>query len=71
MPTARQNVIHGASHAMLDIDKLPLNDVIAVNLDHFPLHADYRHGIHFTALPTAWVSGFDKSATLRTGSSTA
>src|SRR5215472_6471500 len=27
--------------------------------------------MHFTALPTAWVSGFDKSATLRIGSSTA
>jgi hypothetical protein len=56
---------------MPDVDKLPLNDVIAVNLDHFRLHADYRHGMHFTALPTAWVSGFDKSATLRIGSSTA
>ena len=46
-------------------------DVIAVNLDHYRLHADYRHGMHFTALPTAWVSGFDKAATLRIGSSTA
>jgi hypothetical protein len=27
--------------------------------------------MHFTALPTAWVSGFDKSSTLRIGSSTA
>jgi hypothetical protein len=27
--------------------------------------------VHFTALPTAWVSGFDKAATLRIGSSTA
>jgi len=27
--------------------------------------------MHFTALPTAWVSGFDKAATLRIGSSTA
>ena len=31
----------------------------------------YKHGLHFTALPTAWVSGFDKAATLRIGSSTA
>jgi hypothetical protein len=64
-------VFHGASHAMPDVDKLPLADVIAVNLDHYRLHADYRHGMHFTALPTAWVSGFDKAATLRIGSSTA
>jgi hypothetical protein len=39
--------------------------------DHYRLHADYRHGMHFTALPTAWGSGFDKAATLRIGSSTA
>lgn len=64
-------VFHGASHAMPEVDKLPLSDVIAVNLDHYRLHADYRHGMHFTALPTAWVSGFDKAATLRIGSSTA
>ena len=64
-------VFHGANHSLPEVDRLPLGDVIAVNLDHFRLHADYRHGMHFTALPTAWVSGFDKSATLRIGSSTA
>jgi hypothetical protein len=64
-------VFHGASHSLPDVDRLPLGDVIAVNLDHYRLHADYRHGMHFTALPTAWVSGFDKAATLRIGSSTA
>jgi len=64
-------VFHGASHSLADVDRLPLGDVIAVNLDHYRLHADYRHGMHFTALPTAWVSGFDKAATLRIGSSTA
>jgi hypothetical protein len=42
-----------------------------VNLDHYRLNADYKHGLHFTALPTAWVSGFDKSSILRIGSSTA
>jgi hypothetical protein len=45
--------------------------VIAVNLDHYRLNADYKHGVHFTALPTAWVSGFEKGANLRIGSSTA
>ena len=39
--------------------------------DHYRLNADFKHGVHFTALPTAWVSGFDKSASLRIGSSTA
>jgi hypothetical protein len=64
-------VFHGPQHSRPDVDKLPLADVIAVNLDHYRLNADYKHGVHFTALPTAWVSGFEKGATLRIGSSTA
>ena len=42
-----------------------------MNLDHYRLDADYKHGMHYTALPTAWVSGFDRSTELRIGSSTA
>jgi hypothetical protein len=64
-------VFHGPRHSRPDVDKLPLGDVIAVNLDHYRLNADYKHGVHFTALPTAWVSGFEKGANLRIGSSTA
>jgi hypothetical protein len=64
-------VFHGPLHALPDVEKLPLADVIAVNLDHYRLNADYKHGMHFTALPTAWVSGFNKNSQLRIGSSTA
>ena len=64
-------VFHGPRHSLPDVDKIPLDDIIAVNLDHYRLNADYKHGMHFTALPTAWVSGFDKNASLRIGSSTA
>jgi hypothetical protein len=64
-------IFHGARHSLPEIEKLPLADIIAVNLDHYRLDAEYKHGMHFTALPTAWVSGFDKSATLRIGSTTA
>jgi hypothetical protein len=64
-------VFHGPRHSQPNIEKLPLEDIITVNLDHYRLDADYKHGVHFTALPTAWVSGFDKAATLRIGSSTA
>jgi hypothetical protein len=64
-------VFHGAQHALPQIEKLPLADIIAINLDHYRLDADYKHGLHFTALPTAWVSGFNKDSALRIGSSTA
>jgi hypothetical protein len=64
-------VFHGPRHSLPDVDKLPLADIIAVNLDHYRLNADYKHGLHFTALPTAWVSGFDKEANLRIGASAA
>jgi hypothetical protein len=63
-------VFHGPKHSLPKVDKLPLADVIAVNLDHYRLNADYKHGIHYTALPTAWVSGFEKTSNLRIGSST-
>jgi hypothetical protein len=64
-------VFHGPRHSLPEVDKIPLADIIAVNLDHYRLSADYKHGMHFTALPTAWVSGFDKNSSLRIGSSTA
>ena len=64
-------VFHGPRHSRPDVDKLPLADVIAVNLDHYRLNADFKHGVHFTALPTAWVSGFEGKASLQIGSSTA
>jgi hypothetical protein len=64
-------VFHGPRNSLPDVDKMPLADIIFINLDHYRLDADYKHGLHFTALPTAWVSGFDKTAELRIGSSTA
>ncbi|HOX59106.1 MAG TPA: DUF4055 domain-containing protein [Candidatus Paceibacterota bacterium] len=64
-------VFHGSRHSRPDVERGPLEDIIAVNLDHYRLNADFKHGLHFTALPTAWVSGFDKGASLRIGSSTA
>jgi len=63
-------VFHGPRHFLPDVDKLPLADIIFKNLDHYRLDADYKHGLHFTALPTAWVVGYDKPETLRIGSST-
>jgi hypothetical protein len=64
-------VFHGPTHSRPEVEKPPMLDIVAVNLDHYRLNADYKHGLHFTALPTAWVSGFDKTASLRIGSTTA
>jgi hypothetical protein len=35
----------------------PLLDLVDVNLSHYRGNADLKHGLHFTALPTPWVSG--------------
>jgi hypothetical protein len=47
---------------------MPLNDLMFLNLDHYRLDADFKHGLHYTALPTAWVAGFEKTGTLTIGS---
>ena len=62
---------HGPRNSRPDPDRLPLADIIAANLDHYRLDADFKHGLHFAALPTAWVTGFDKATPLRIGSSAA
>ncbi len=64
-------VFHGPRHSRATIDKLPLDDVITVNLDHYRLDADYKHGLHFTALPTLWLAGFDKANQFKIGPTTA
>jgi hypothetical protein len=66
-----QFVFHGAFHSRPDVGWMPLSDVMVLNLDHYRLDADYKHGLHFTALPTAWVAGLDKQATLTIGSKAA
>jgi hypothetical protein len=62
-------VFHGPSHSRASVAPLPLGDMIAVNLDHYRLDADYKHGLHFTALPTAWLAGFGPQTELTIGSS--
>jgi hypothetical protein len=64
-------IFYGPRQGSPSIGKLPLADIIALNLDHYRLDADYKHGLHFTALPTAWVAGFDTKNTLSIGSRTA
>jgi len=64
-------VFHGPIHSRPEIQRPPLDDVIAINLDHYRLDADYKHGVHFTALPTVWVAGFEPDSTLKIGSMSA
>lgn len=64
-------VFHGPKHSRPEPDRPPLGDIITANLDHYRLDADYKHGLHFAALPTAWVTGFDKASPLLIGSSAA
>jgi hypothetical protein len=64
-------IFHGPAHSRPEVSKSPIEDLVAANLDHYRLNTDFRHGVHFTALPTAFVTGFDKNAQLRIGSTTA
>jgi len=40
-----------------DVSVPPLLDLVSVQLSHYRGNADLKHGLHFTALPTPWVSG--------------
>lgn len=60
--TAIPFVFHGPSHSRAAVERPPIADLVAANLDHYRLNTDYKHGMHFTALPTAFLSGCDRSA---------
>ena len=66
-------VFHKPSDSTPFCEKLPLDDLISINLHHYRLSADYNHALHFTALPTPWVTGMklEKDKTLKIGSTTA
>jgi hypothetical protein len=53
------------------IAKSDLLDLVDVNLDHWRLSVDLRHGLHFTALPTPCASGIPDGLDLKIGSETA
>ena len=56
-----------------DIEKPPLLDLVNVNISHYKTTADIEHAAHFTALPTAVVTGhtIPEGTSLRIGSTTA
>lgn len=40
------------------VDEPPLIDLADVNIAHYRLDADHKHGLHFTGLPTPVISGY-------------
>ena len=50
-------IVIGVNDITPEVDKPPLLDVAEVNLSLYRTSADLEHGRHFTALPTAYVSG--------------
>lgn len=42
-------------------DKPPMYDLATLNLSHYRTNADLEHGAHFTGLPTAFISGYQKT----------
>lgn len=49
--------ILGASSCTPEVQKPPLLDLVDCNIAHYRNGADYEHGLHFTGLPTPYVSG--------------
>lgn len=54
-----------------EIESSPILDLVNMNLSHYVNSADHEHGLHFTALPTPWISGVDNTTVLRIGSESA
>lgn len=52
----------GVDDTTPDIDEPPLIDLVDVNLAHYRLDADHKHGLHFGGLPTAVISGYNNDS---------
>jgi hypothetical protein len=64
----------GVDDTTQNVDDPPLIDLVDLNLAHYRLDADLKHGLHFGGLPTAVISGYtpeDKGEKLYIGSAAA
>lgn len=52
--------VYGIDGQAYDPEEPPLLDLANINLSHYRTTADLEHGAHFTALPTAVISGYQK-----------
>lgn len=48
-------------------NKPPLYGLVNLNLTHWRTDCDYRHGLHYCALPTVYAMGFDEDAIIHIG----
>lgn len=54
-----------------DVSKSPIIDIVNINISHYKGSADLEHGLHYVALPVAWVAGFPVNTRLLIGSGVA
>lgn len=64
-------VCFNAAHLGLRTGEVPMDDLATINLSHYLNSADLEHGRHFTALPTAWLAGFEFEGDVHIGSTRA
>ena len=54
-----------------DLDEPPLIDLVDANIAHYQVNSDYRHGLHFTGLPTLFLAGVQTETPIYIGSAAA
>lgn len=64
-------VFHNSRDILPEPERPPLDDLFTTNVAHWRQDVDYRHALHYTALPTPYAFGFDPKKELKIGSSTA
>lgn len=53
------------------MEEPPLIDLVDANVAHYQVNSDYRHGLHFTGLPTLFLAGVQTDNPIYIGSSAA
>lgn len=59
--------IIGANGIQTKCDDPPLIDLIDANIAHYQVNSDYRHGLHFTGLPTLFLAGIQQDEPIYIG----
>lgn len=57
-PTMRGRIINAIPFKIVGaMEEPPLLDLADANIAHYQVNSDYRHGLHFTGLPTLFLAG--------------